>query len=757
MFDELLNPPSSVDGPAPEVIFPIAEVVAPEPIASTGSPSSTTVDQDAPSPSNSQTKPDTQSPVISNDLEEENHDLDVAHMNNDLFFGIPNPENNSKASSSSNIIPTIVHTATPNSKHITKWTKDHPLDNIIGELERPVSIRLQLHEQALFCYYDAFLTSIEPKNYKDALTQVCWIEAMQEELNEFKHLKVWELVPLPDKVMVITLKWIYKVKLDELGGILKNKARLVTRGYRQEEGIDFEESFAPVEFSKGTVDPTLFIRRQGKDILLVQIYVDDIIFADPMDTPMVEKSKLDEDTQGKAVDPTHYRGMVGTLMYLTASRPDLTFADSFIALIAYADADHAGCQDTRRSTLVKGLKTMQKRELSESKDVKEVNIETLTLEQYLALNNTHKRINKPEDTTLEIKGQFLKELRKTTFSESSTENAVEHIGKLPPKEKDPGSFILPCTIGSTTISNALAYLGASISVMPFSLFKRLGLGNTEPINMVIEMVDRSMQSPKGIIENVLVKISKFIFPVDFVILDIVKDDKVPIILGIPMLATAHARIDIGNASWDLIDFGLCLLGIKFLKGFTCVLRIYGLYNQRLLDAASKKVESTKKDCVTMSSATSDVTYTSVYTDSEPGIAFWGADDEEVSEGGIPRVIVLGYDGLPLQPVAPPSPDFILGPENPQTPPVPQGEDEREPLFIQAHDPNYVPEPIYPEYIPLGDDHEFLAEEQPLPPVDSPTAESPGYITESDPEEQPLPPVDSPTAESPAEEQPLPPV
>ncbi|GJR85415.1 putative reverse transcriptase domain-containing protein [Tanacetum coccineum] len=131
-----------------------------------------------------------------------------------------------------------------------------------------------------------------------------------------------------------------------------------------------------------------------------------------------------------------------------------------------------------------------------------------------------------------------------------------------------------------------------------------------------------------------------------------------------------------------------------------------------------------------------VTYTSVYTDSEPGRAFWGADDEEVPEGGIPRVIVLGYDGLPLQPVAPPSPDFILGPENPQTPPVPQEEDEREPLFVQAHDPNYVPEPIYPEYIPLEDDHEFPAEEQPLPPIDSPTAESPGYITESDPEEDP---------------------
>ncbi|GJW14379.1 retrovirus-related pol polyprotein from transposon TNT 1-94 [Tanacetum coccineum] len=245
-------------------------------------------------------------------------------------------------------------------------------------------------------------------------------------------------------------KWIYKVKLDELGGILKNKAQLVARGYRQEEGIDFEESFASVarleairiflafaahmnmvvyqmdvktvflndniqeevyfsqpdgfvdkdnpnhvynlkkalyrlkqaprawydmlfsilisqDFSKGSVDPTLFIRREGKELLLVQIYVNDIIFAastpelcdlfakiigifinqskyalkslnkygfdscDPVDTPMVEKSKLDEDKDGKAVDPSYYHG--------SAYRKALK-----------SDADHAGCQDTRRST-----------------------------------------------------------------------------------------------------------------------------------------------------------------------------------------------------------------------------------------------------------------------------------------------------------------------------------------------------------------------------------------------------------------------
>ncbi|GJX35647.1 putative ribonuclease H-like domain-containing protein [Tanacetum coccineum] len=152
----------------------------------------------------------------------------------------------------------------------------------------------------------------------------------------------------------------------------------------------------------------------------------------------------------------------------------------------------------------------------------------------------------------------------------------------------------------------------------------------------------------------------------------------------------------------------------------------------------------------MSSASSAVTYTSVYTDSEPGRVFWGADDEEISEGGIPRVIVLGYDGLPIQPVAPPSPDYIPGPEDPQTPPVPQDEDEREPMFVQAHDPDYVPEPIYPEYIPLEDEHEFPAEEQPLPPVDSPTAESPGYVTESDPEEDPEEYEDDETEDGPVD-------
>ncbi|GKC79152.1 hypothetical protein Tco_1129926, partial [Tanacetum coccineum] len=110
--------------------------------------------------------------------------------------------------------------------------------------------------------------------------------------------------------------------------------------------------------------------------------------------------------------------------------------------------------------------------------------------------------------------------------------------------------------------------------------------------------------------------------------------------------------------------------------------------------------------------------------------------EEISDEGSLRVIVYGYDGLLMQPVAPPSPDYIPNPEEPQTPLVPQDEDEREPMFIQENDPDYALEPMCPEYIPLEDEHVFPAKEQPLPPVDSPTAESPGYVAESDPEEDP---------------------
>ncbi|GJW98921.1 uncharacterized mitochondrial protein-like protein [Tanacetum coccineum] len=208
---------------------------------STGLPSLTTVDQDAPSPSNYQTTPKTEPLVIPNDVEEDNHDIEVAHTGND-----------------------------------PKWTKDHLLENIIGELAKPVSTRLQLHEQALFYYYDAFLTAVEPKTYKDALTQACWIEAMQEELKEFERLK--------------------------------NKSDIVARD-TVKRGIDLEDLCSCEIKANG-----LFINQSKYALESLKKYGFDS--CDPVDTPMVEKSKLDEDKEVKAKDPSHYRSMIGTLVIL---------------------------------------------------------------------------------------------------------------------------------------------------------------------------------------------------------------------------------------------------------------------------------------------------------------------------------------------------------------------------------------------------------------------------------------------------------
>ncbi|GKE40283.1 hypothetical protein Tco_1463688 [Tanacetum coccineum] len=115
---------------------------------------------------------------------------------------------------------------------------------------------------------------------------------------------------------------------------------------------------------------------------------------------------------------------------------------------------------------------------------------------------------------------------------------------LPQKEKDPGSFTLPSLINNIYFDKALIDVGASVSVMPFSTYTNLGLGDLSHTRMTIELADRTIKQPKGIAANVLVRIGKFIFPMDFVILDILEDNDVPLILGRPFLSTAHVKIDV---------------------------------------------------------------------------------------------------------------------------------------------------------------------------------------------------------------------
>ncbi|GJV05563.1 retrovirus-related pol polyprotein from transposon TNT 1-94 [Tanacetum coccineum] len=307
MFDEYLEP-HNVERPVPPA--PAVQVL----VVSAGTPFSTTIDQDALSTSYSPSSLEVQTPI--------------SHQ-----------EPSFEESSSGDILSADSNQAIQLHNHLGKWSKDHPMDNKIGNPSRLVSTRKQLATDALWCLYNFVLSKVEPKNVNTVMDESCWFEAMQEEIHEFDRLQVWELVPKPDCVMIIVLKWIYK-----------------------EEGIDFEESFTPIariedirifiengasknmviylmdvktaflngelkeevyisqpevffdldhptyvyhlknalyglkqaprawyntlsrflldnKFSKGVVDPTLFTHKIGKHILLVQIYVDDIIFA----------------------------------------------------------------------------------------------------------------------------------------------------------------------------------------------------------------------------------------------------------------------------------------------------------------------------------------------------------------------------------------------------------------------------------------------------------------------------------------------
>ncbi|GKE46089.1 DNA-directed DNA polymerase, partial [Tanacetum coccineum] len=143
-------------------------------------------------------------------------------------------------------------------------------------------------------------------------------------------------------------------------------------------------------------------------------------------------------------------------------------------------------------------------------------------------------------------------LKKAASSVKLSEECSAIIQRsLPQKEGDPGSFTLPCLIGPLVVKNALTDLGTSINLMPNSLFRRLGISKLKPTKMSIQLVDRSIKYPIRVCENLLVKVSKFIFPVDFVVLEMDKDELVPIILGRPFLATKRAVIDVHEGKLSL--------------------------------------------------------------------------------------------------------------------------------------------------------------------------------------------------------------
>nr|GFA84144.1 hypothetical protein [Tanacetum cinerariifolium] len=217
---------------------------AQEPQVCQSSTTSTTIADIAPIPTNSSSHA-TNIPITLQDVDELNPN---AMVDDNTFV---NPFANSStstaaASSLQNVDASNMHTFYQPCPYEFQWTKDHPLEQVIGEPSRPVLTRNQLRSDGDICMYALTVSTMEPKNVKEAMTNPAWIDSMQEELLQFKRFDVWVLVLAPDNISPLTLKCLFKNKHDEEQTVIRNKSRLVVRGYRQEEGIDFEESFTPV-------------------------------------------------------------------------------------------------------------------------------------------------------------------------------------------------------------------------------------------------------------------------------------------------------------------------------------------------------------------------------------------------------------------------------------------------------------------------------------------------------------------------------
>ncbi|GJV36888.1 retrovirus-related pol polyprotein from transposon TNT 1-94 [Tanacetum coccineum] len=406
-FDELSEPMALVQlstRPAPTFLTPgqiSLELVSPAsavpvPVNLAGTPSSTTIDQDAPSPSHSSPSLALQSPSSQQGVTAGSifiKDNPFAPVDNDPFVNVFALKPSSEASSFGDISSAESTHVTLTHHHLGKWSKDHPLDNIIGNPSRPVSTRKQLATDARLVAKG--YRQEEGIDFEESFAPVARIEAIRIFIANAasKNMTIYQM----------------DVKTTFLNGELKEEVYVSqpegfidpdhpTHVYRLKKALyglkqapracydTLSRFLLDNKFSKGAVDPTLFTQKTGKHILLVQIYVDDIIFAstdpkacaifsneisskfqmsmmrqmpfflglqvsqsprgifinqlkfaleilkkfgmdscDPVDTPMVDRLKLDEDPLGIPVDQTRFCSMVGSLMYLTASRPDLVF------------------------------------------------------------------------------------------------------------------------------------------------------------------------------------------------------------------------------------------------------------------------------------------------------------------------------------------------------------------------------------------------------------------------------------------------
>ncbi|GKB31781.1 retrovirus-related pol polyprotein from transposon TNT 1-94 [Tanacetum coccineum] len=262
-----------------------------------------------------------------------------------------------ESSSSQYVDPSNMHTFYQPYPHEYQWTKDHPLEQVIGEPSRPVLTRNQLRSDGDMCMYALTVSTMEPKNVKEAMTDPAWIESMQEELLQFKRLDVWVLVPAPDNIKPLTLKWLFKNKHDEENTVIRNKTRLVVRGYRQEEGIDFEESFAPVARMEAIRIFLAYAAHKSFTVFQMDVKTaflhgtlkEDVYVCQP-------EGFIDADHPShvyKAKPPVkHLKEVKRIFRYLqgTVNMALWYTKDSGFELIGFSDADYAGCKDTFKST-----------------------------------------------------------------------------------------------------------------------------------------------------------------------------------------------------------------------------------------------------------------------------------------------------------------------------------------------------------------------------------------------------------------------